>query len=259
MHIAHIAASLKREKGVGNELSSYYRLNRLSKGKYTLIMCIVLGMYIATALIMTVSASVSLLPMTLTIVGPNGTQVVLHETDIGNMASYRAVGGRINKVGTIGGVGNYTGVPINTFCNLVGGLHPSQTLRVTASDNYTQTFTYAQVNGNFTTYNATKYKVPHYQPLTTILAYYFNDGNISYSSGGPLRFAIVGPEGLITNSSYWVQHVVKLEILGTVGGYWIPVNKIDLLAPYIGAVTIVLVGTVAVGVYWKRNQRKKKQ
>jgi hypothetical protein len=35
------------------------------------------------------------------------------------------------------------------------------------------------------------------------------------SSEGPLRFAIVGPEGLYTDSSYWWKSVAKLEILGT--------------------------------------------
>jgi hypothetical protein len=196
--------------------------------------------------------------MTLTIVASNGVQMVLNETDIGNMASYRAAGGRINTVGTISGVGNYTGVPINTLCALVGGLHSSQTLRVTAVDSYNTTFTHAQINGDFVTYdNVTGQQVQHNQSLTAILAYHFNDLNLT--SGGPLRFAIVGPEGLCTNSTYWVQKVVKLEILGAVGGYLIPINKIDLLAPYIGTTMIVLVGTIAVSVYWKRAQRRKKQ
>jgi PKD repeat protein len=115
-------------------------------------------------------------------------------------------------VGTRSGLGNYTGVPINTFCEMVGGLHSGQTFRVTASDNMTQDFTYAQVNGDFATYDAAGQQAPHNQSLTTILAYHFNDINLT--SDGPLRFAVVGPEGLYTNSTYWVQKVIKLEILG---------------------------------------------
>jgi PKD repeat protein len=111
------------------------------------------------------------------------------------------------------GLGNYTGVAINTFCEMVGGLHAGQILRVRAADNLTQNFTYAQVNGDFATYDATGQKVTHNQSLTTVLAYHFNDNNLT--SDGPLRFAVVGPEGLYTNSSYWVQKVVRLEILGT--------------------------------------------
>jgi DMSO/TMAO reductase YedYZ molybdopterin-dependent catalytic subunit len=239
-------------------MDRHHQLNKRSKGKYILAMCVL------TALIMVevVSASVISQPWTLTIIGSNGYQVVLNQNDIGNMANLTATGGRIKKApGTTEGLGNYTGVPINAFCNLVGGLHSGQTLRVTGNDSYTQNFTYAQVNGGFPTYNGTTRAYVNYtKPLTTILAYYFNGANITYALGGPLRFAIVGSDGLYTNSSYWAKHVNKLEILGTpVGGYWIPVNKIDLLAPYIGAVTIVLVGTVTVGVYRKRNQRKKKQ
>jgi hypothetical protein len=156
--------------------------------------------------------SVGLPSMNLTIIGASGTQI-LHETDIGNMANLTAAGGRIKQApGGTEGLGNYTGVPINAFCNLVGGLHPGQTLRVTAKDNYTMNFTYAQINGGFPTYNSTRAYVNYSKPLTTILAYYFNGANLT--SGGPLRFAIVGSDGLYTNSSYWVKYVVKMEVLG---------------------------------------------
>ena len=159
----------------------------------------------------------NLQPMSLTVVGSNGTELVLNETGISVLPALRAVGGR--KKSPPGGIdtasfGNYTGVPINTFCNLVGGLHLGQTLRVTSSDTKTKNFTYTQVNGDFVTYNVSGNQVPHYQPLTTILAYHFKDMNLS-SSDGPLRFAIVGSEGLYTDSSYWWKQVVKLEILGT--------------------------------------------
>jgi hypothetical protein len=242
-------------------------LNMRSRGKCTLA-TIVLITFVAFGLVSWLAglhvqaqteshiSSVSLPSMTLTIVASNGSEIVLDETDIGNMTSHRATGGRINSVGTISGVGNYTGVTINTFCALVGGFHQGQTFRVTAVDGYNMTFTYAQVNGDFVTYDsATGQQTQHNQSLTTILAYHFNDVNLT--SGGPLRFAIVGSESLCTNSTYWVQKVVKLEILANVGGYLIPTNTFDLLAPYIGTTIIALVGTVAVSVYWKRTQRRK--
>jgi hypothetical protein len=155
--------------------------------------------------------TVALPSMSLTIIGANGTQMVLNETYIGSLTSYRAYGGFKTSFPSLKGLGYYTGVPINTLCDLVGGIHYGQTLQVTASDDYTINFTYEQVNGDFVTYdNVTGDQVPHNQSLTTILAYYFNDTNLT--SGGPLRFAIVGPEGLCTDSAYWVQHVVKMEI-----------------------------------------------
>jgi hypothetical protein len=183
-----------------------------------------------------VSASVSLPPMTLTIVGPHGTQVVLNETDIGNMESYRAAGGMRTSYPALQGWGYYTGVPINTFCDLVGGLHLGQTLRVTASDGYNRIFTWAQINGDFVTYDGKPSStVPHYQPLTTILAYYCNDTNLA--SGGPLRFAIVGPEGLYTTSSYWVSKVIKLQILD----HDIAVTDVTVSAPEVKIGKIVTI------------------
>jgi hypothetical protein len=152
--------------------------------------------------------------MNLTIVAPNGTQLVLDSADIGSLPSYRAFGGYKNQLGNIRGLGNYTGVPLTTLCNLLGGINSSQCLSVTASDDYSMVFSYAQVHGDFVTYDPTTgEEVQHNEPLTTILAYYKNDANLSSDDGGPLRLAIVGPEGLATNSTYWVKWVVRLAIL----------------------------------------------
>lgn len=158
------------------------------------------------------SPSVNLPSMTLTLVAPNGTQKVIHEGDIGDLTSYEARGGYKNKVGTITGPDNYTGVPLTTLCNLVGGIQQNGLLLITSADGYSTTFTYAQVDGDFVTYDPiTGNPVTHNQSIVPILAYFKNDINVS-SSDGPLRIAIVGPEGLITGSSYWSKLVVKLEV-----------------------------------------------
>jgi DMSO/TMAO reductase YedYZ molybdopterin-dependent catalytic subunit len=156
--------------------------------------------------------------MTLTIIGANGTSVVLHEGDIGSFTSYTAYGGFKNSLGNLKGLGYYTGVPINTLCNLVGGVHYGQTLFVNASDGYKMNFTYEQVNGDFVTYNnKTGQQESHNKTLTTMLAYYLNGVNLTSDQGGPLRFVIVGPEGLCTDSTYWVKYVVKLQVYKTPG------------------------------------------
>jgi DMSO/TMAO reductase YedYZ molybdopterin-dependent catalytic subunit len=153
-------------------------------------------------------------PMSLTMVGANGTQVVLNETDIAGLPSYRGYGGFKNQLGNVKGLGNYTGVSLTTLCGLVGGVTNTSIVKVTASDSYSSNFTFDEVvNGNFTTYNSSGEEMPHSQPLTPIAAYYFNDVNISESNGGPLRLAIVGPEGLVTNSTYWVKWVVRVEVI----------------------------------------------
>jgi hypothetical protein len=154
--------------------------------------------------------------MTLTVVAPNGTQVVLNETDIGNLESYRAYGGYKNQLGLLKGLGNYTGVPINTFCGMIGGIRSGSRIYIMASDGYLKTMSYEELSGNLVTYdNVTGAEVQHNQTLTPMLAYHYNDLNLS-SSDGPLRAAIVGPEGLCTNSTFWVKSVVRLEIYAIV-------------------------------------------
>jgi len=159
-----------------------------------------------------VQAFVELPPMTLTIVGSDGCQAVLNETDIGNLESYRAYGGYKNSVGILKGLGNYTGVPINTFCDIMGGIQSGYSVRIVASDGYSTNMSFEQLNGNLVTFdNVTGEEVQHNQTLTPILAYYYNDVNL-YSSDGPLRVAIVGPEGLCTTGPLWVKKVVRLEL-----------------------------------------------
>jgi hypothetical protein len=200
--------------------------------------------------------------MTLTIVGTNGTQVVLHETEIGNLSAYKAYGGYKNQLGYIRGLGYYTGVRFTTLCDLVGGMQAGDTLRVTASDNYTRDFTYSEVVlGQFITYDpSTGDQVPHSQPLVPIMAYYYNDSDIP---DGPLRVAIVGPEGLVTDSNYWVKWSVKMEIIaGPVGGLMMPTDKVVVLArigAYVTVVSIVGFLTMALVVPRRRCVDKKKQ
>jgi hypothetical protein len=161
-----------------------------------------------------VPLSVNLPPMNLTLVALNGTQLKLNAVDIGNLPSYSGYGGFKNVLGNIKMWGYYTGVPLAVVCNLVGGMTANDSLTVIAADNYTITLTYAQFNGDFVAYNnVTGKQVPNNQSLTPILAYQYNDTNLTSDEGGPLRLAIVGPEGLVTDSTYWVKWVTQIEIM----------------------------------------------
>jgi hypothetical protein len=158
----------------------------------------------------------NLQPMNLTVVAVNGTQLTLNEASISSLPAIRGVGASRNQLGIVKNLGNYTGPALNTFCNLVGGMSNTNVLRLTAIDGYNQTISYDQVNGAFATFdNVTGQSVQNNQSLTPLLAYHFNDANLS-SSDGPLKLAIIGPEGLATTSGYWVKQVVKLEILQVV-------------------------------------------
>ena len=44
-----------------------------------------------------------------------------------------------------------------------------------------------------------------------------------------------------------------------VGGIWVPVDKLGLLAPYIGLASTIVVATVATAIYAKRVKRRKKK
>jgi hypothetical protein len=157
----------------------------------------------------------NLQPMELTLVGLNGTQRVLNASEIAALPSYSGMAGFINSYGTVTPPNNYTGVNLTTLCNLVGGFNESECLEITGSDGYSMVYTYAQINGDFLTFDPVTHKeVNHTQPLTCILAYFKNGQNLS-SDEGPLRFVIVGKD-LLTEGHTWVKFVVTIEICSSV-------------------------------------------
>lgn len=152
-------------------------------------------------------------PMSLTVVGANGSQIVLNETDIGSLPSFTSKGGFKTSAGSLRGIGNYTGVQFSTLLAMVGGMNSDYSLLVSASDGYSMVYTYNQVQGeNFTAYNpATGDEQPATEPFTVVLAYYMDGLNLT-SGDGPLRLAILGSQGLLTDGHYWTKMVVKMEI-----------------------------------------------
>jgi hypothetical protein len=214
-------ASLELSKR-GKERSNLNKLrlmrNRL-KGKSTFALTTMLSIVVLSSLVWNCqfafhaqAFSIDLPSMTLTVVAPDGTQITLNEIDIGNMLSYRAYGGYRNTLGVIKGFGTYTGVPITSVCDTVGGILSGYSVSIIGVDGYSKKMSYEELNGALKTYdNVTGEEVQHNETLTAVLAYYYNDVNVS-STDGPLRVAIVGPEGLCTSSTFWVKQVVRLEV-----------------------------------------------
>jgi hypothetical protein len=163
---------------------------------------------------------VNLPSMHLTIEGLNGTELVLNEKDIGDLTSFESKGGFKTSVGSLQEIGNYTGVRISELLAPVGGMNSDCNLNVSASDGYSMVYTYNQVQGeNFTSYSpATGDDVLANQPFTMILAYCHNGENLT-SDMGPLRLAIVGPQGLLTDGHFWIKCVVKLKIIPSVADW----------------------------------------
>jgi len=184
--------------------------------------------------------------MSVTVVGANGTQIVLNESDVAGLPACTGYGGYKNQLGILKGLGNYTGVPLSVLCSLVGVLTNTSTVNVVAADNYSKIFTYAEVNGEFVTYdNVTGEEISHSQPLLPIVAYYFNDTAVA-PSDGPLRIAIVGPEGLVTGSTYWVKQVVRIEVVDEAVQEYSPLMALPLL----------LLATLAAAFYSKSQFRR---
>lgn len=161
----------------------------------------------------------NLQPMELTLVGFNGTQIVLDASEIAALPFYTGRAGFINSVGVITSPANYTGVTLITLCNLVGGLNENNSLKITGSDGYSMVYTYAQINGDFLTLDpVTGKEVNHTQPLVLMLAYFKNGQNLTLGKNGegPLRLVIIGKEVLLTEGINWVKFVAKIEISSSV-------------------------------------------
>jgi hypothetical protein len=155
----------------------------------------------------------TLQPMSLTLVALNSTTLVLKESDIARLEPFESEGGFKTSAGSLRGIGNYTGIRLVDLCNLVGGIDENCSLRVTADDGYSMVFAYNQVMGqDFVTFNpSTGDEVNRTQPLTTVLAYYKDGLNLT-SDEGPLRVAVLGSEGLLTEGHWWIKFVVEIEI-----------------------------------------------
>jgi DMSO/TMAO reductase YedYZ molybdopterin-dependent catalytic subunit len=153
-------------------------------------------------------------PMNLTLVALNGTTVILKESDISNLESFSSKGGFKTSAGSLRGIGTYVGVRLVDLCNLVGGIDSHCSLRVSANDGYSMVYTYDQVMGeNLVTFDpATGNEKNSAEPLTMILAYYKDAKDLTSEDGAPLRLAILGSEGLLTDGNLWVKYVDKIEI-----------------------------------------------
>ncbi|MBC7120605.1 MAG: hypothetical protein H5T33_03375 [Candidatus Methanosuratus sp.] len=180
-------------------------------------------MYLSTS---TAPAVTPTLPnMTLTVVALNGTEKILTSTDIATLPQYTSLGGLVTSAGSISRVLNYTGVPLSTLCEMLGGFNSSISLLVTAADGYSLAYSYEELVGNVTTYDpVTGDEVPHNEPLTPILAYFVNGTTPLPSSDGPLRLVYVGPEGLTTDGHNWIKNVVKIELRPAVEEYTLILN-----------------------------------
>ena len=179
------------------------------------------------------SPAITLPDMALTVIGASGEQVVLNANDMAALEAYTADGGYKSSGGYIAAVGTYTGIPILTLCDLVGGITSTQTLTIIASDGYSMVYTFDQANGNgFTTYDPiTGSEKALTQPMTMVVDYFINGTALS-SDEGPLRIGVSGPEGLLTEGHFWTKMVSKIEITNNVRDWTVTVDSTGNTEPY---------------------------
>ena len=119
----------------------------------------------------------------------------------------------ISKANVISGPNQYRGVDLLTLLKAVGGIVSTSTVKVTASDNYAKTFTYAQImDGSFTTYDKTGKEIAPVNKNVVFLAYE-KDGVALDSSTGPLQLGVLTGDNQAVGSSNWVKMTVKIEII----------------------------------------------
>lgn len=146
----------------------------------------------------------------LTLVGEE--EKILTYDEVVAMPSYEGHGGFFTTVGIKNGPYRCEGVPVKDLCDLVGGISPSETLWVSAPDGYMMVYDYDQVMGDFTTFDPDGLREVSHGELTMILMYEQDGEIISDNDGKPLKIAIVSEDELMTEGSYWVKWVDRIEI-----------------------------------------------
>jgi hypothetical protein len=155
-----------------------------------------------------------------TVVGGEGTTINVTLTEMLAMTSITRNGSYQNSYGNIRGTGVYTGINVSSLVNLVGGMSENDTLKITASDEYSMTFEYGKVYPNASI-------LALQGPM--VLAYEYNGTRVpDYADG--FRIAFLPEDGYYSNadanattdpnptaaSPQWVSNVAKIEVIASV-------------------------------------------
>jgi len=110
------------------------------------------------------------------------------------------------------------GVDLRELVSLAGGMHPNDTIWISAPDGYLWVFDTEQLEGNgFITFDENLSEIPS-PPLRIILMYEQDGKPLTYDDGGPAQIAIISREpGIITEGSAWVKWVDTIEIRSNKG------------------------------------------
>jgi len=164
----------------------------------------------------TTTTSVPSGPTVLTVI-TGGKTTTFSLADLKKFMPVIGSGGTKNKTGVVNGPFPYQGVALTTVLTSAGGssggLSSNQNVVLTASDGYSKTITYDQLmNGTFTTYDTTGTAVTPTTKPTVTLVYSANDADLD-SSTGPVELGLIFSGSYVSDGSWWVKMVVKIEVV----------------------------------------------
>jgi hypothetical protein len=174
---------------------------------------------------------------TLTIIGSTGQVVTLNQNTLLSLAACTSFGGFVSHgTPTAQNYGNYTGVPVLTLINLVGGITSGETVTATSgTDGYQTSYTYSEVTagtgwGNIYTTTSLTTAVTTPPSMYLVLAYLWNGKPISpyacastptpcpngptTSGVGPLRTVTVTSSSgyLISAGGPWNKGLTTIQV-----------------------------------------------
>ncbi|MBU0497905.1 MAG: hypothetical protein KKC68_03290 [Candidatus Thermoplasmatota archaeon] len=138
-------------------------------------------------------------------------------TQLKNMEYYTGYGGYRTSFPAIKGQGNYTGIPITSLLIPYVETLDSYKITVIAEDDYRSNYTYDEIMGNVSVYDATN--ASNENPIATggvtlLLVYTFEGNPLNISQDGHLKIAYVNGPETITSSKYWAKYVTEIHIIG---------------------------------------------
>lgn len=142
-----------------------------------------------------------------------GTETEYTLTELADtLTPISGIGARRKTTGTLVGPFDFKGYLITDLIDLISGISAGDTLISKSSDNYEQTFTFAEVNGEVTCYNSTGGNIGIQNVQMCLL---FEQTGAAEVDGGPLRIGFLSAEGYFTDGPLWAKYVVSLEVVSS--------------------------------------------
>jgi hypothetical protein len=192
-----------------------HQLARISRG--TLLILIAGLAFLGGALFLYLhqwpaSSPTENLEWNLLLVGRDGQQVTLSLDELRSLPSVETRGGFFSTVGVVYGPYTVKGIPVETLCDLVGGIGENDLLDVAAQDGYSSVYDYRQLKGDVDTFDPATLRLVPQGGVRFLLIFEQQGKPLADGDGRPLRLALTNPDGLITEGHWWVRWVNRIEI-----------------------------------------------